>query len=135
MNEYIWRREQKKFPFFLSLFLQTIKNAPKKYGERAQKFCKMYVWPTLSRRSLSLCQQLFDFYFVSLQKARGLLCGVIYHIIPYLRAADNAKLEGFVKKTAEDDGFLQNMILYLIKILLFCLFLTGNTWNRQISFI
>jgi len=50
-----------------------------------------------------LCQQLFDFYFVSLQKARGLLCGGIYHIIPYLRAADNAKLEGFVKKTAEDD--------------------------------
>lgn len=67
------------------------------------------------------------FILVSLQKARGLLCGVIYHIIPYLRAADNAKLEGFVKKTAEDDGFLQNMILYLIKILLFCLFLTGNT--------
>ena len=67
---------------------------------------KTYVWPTLSRRSLSLCQQLFDFYFVSLQKARGLLCGRIYHIIPYLRAADNAKLEGFVKKTAEDDGFL-----------------------------
>ena len=33
----------------------------------------------------------------------------------------------FVKKTAEDDCFLQNMILYLIKILLFCLFLTGNT--------
>jgi len=69
-----------------------------------------------------LCQQLFDFYFVSLQKARGLLCGEIYHIIPYLRAADNAKLAGFFKKTAEGDGFLQNMILYLIKSLLFCLF-------------
>ena len=28
-----------------SAFLQTIKNAPKKYGERAQKFCKTYDLP------------------------------------------------------------------------------------------
>lgn len=40
------------------------------------------------------------FIFVSLQKARGSLRGRIYHIIPYLRAADNTKLAGFVKKNS-----------------------------------